>query len=50
MAGDIANVVESEEKQEKLLNIDLENLKKKKALSSRGTAEQMFANIQSVKL
>ena len=30
MAGDIANVVESESKQERLQNIGLENLKKKK--------------------
>ena len=31
MAGDIANVVESESKQERLQSIELENLKKKKS-------------------
>ncbi len=48
MAGDIANVVESEAKAREVAEYRSRKLKEKEAaLSSRGTVEQMLANIQS---
>ena len=48
MAGDIANVVESESKAREVAEYRSRKLKEKEAaLSSRGTVEQMLANIQS---
>ena len=50
MAGDIANVVESESRQEVAEYRSRKFKEKEAALSSRGTVEQMLANIQSEKL
>ena len=48
MAGDIANVVESEAKAREVAEYRSRKFKEKEAaLSSRGTVEQMLANIQS---
>ena len=48
MAGDIANVVESESKAREVAEYRSRKFKEKEAaLSSRGSVEQMFANIQS---
>ena len=48
MAGDIANVVESEAKAREVAEYRSRKLKEKEAaLSSRGSVEQMLANIQS---
>ncbi len=48
MAGDIANVVESESKAREVAEYRSRKLKEKEAaLSSRGSVEQMLANIQS---
>ena len=48
MAGDIANVVESESKAREVAEYRSRKLREKEAaLSSRGTVEQMLANIQS---
>ncbi len=48
MAGDIANVVESESKAREVAEYRSRKFKEKEAaLSSRGTVEQMLANIQS---
>ena len=48
MAGDIANVVESESKAREVAEYRTRKLKEKEAaLSSRGSVEQMLANIQS---
>ena len=48
MAGDVANVVESESKAREVAEYRSRKLKEKEAaLSSRGTVEQMLANIQS---
>tara|TARA_B100000963_G_scaffold226366_1_gene197504 strand:+ start:50 stop:2461 length:2412 start_codon:yes stop_codon:yes gene_type:complete len=48
MAGDVANVVESESKAREVAEYRSRKLREKEAaLSSRGTVEQMLANIQS---
>ena len=48
MAGDIANVVDSESKAREVAEYrSRKNKEKEAALSSRGTVEQMLANIQS---
>ena len=48
MAGDTANVVESESKAREVAEYRSRKFKEKEAaLSSRGTVEQMLANIQS---
>ena len=48
MAGDVANVVESESKAREVAEYRSRKLKEKEAaLSSRGSVEQMLANIQS---